>query len=66
MEIKQQFNAYIKYKRANLSSIENNQTTNHSQAIYTSRLLNPYTTIQQVSLRLIGMKVIRYYTLLNI
>ena len=31
------------YKKANLLAIENNQTTTHPQAIYTSRLLNPYT-----------------------
>ena len=42
-EIKQQFEAYIKYRKANLSFIENNQTTLHPEAMYTSRLLNPYT-----------------------
>src|SRR6201999_1371212 len=43
-EIKKQFKEAYKYKKANLLAIENNQTTNHPQAIYTSRLLNPYTT----------------------
>src|SRR5438045_1409134 len=42
-EIAEQFEEAYKYKRANLSVIENNQTTTHPQAIYTSRLLNPYT-----------------------
>ena len=49
-KIKKQFEEAHKYKKsyeykkANLSAIENNQTTSHPQAIYTSRLLNPYTT----------------------
>ena len=43
-EIVKKFEEAYKYKKANLSSIENNQTTTHPQAIYTSRLLNPYTT----------------------
>jgi putative copper resistance protein D len=39
------FKEAFKYKKANISLIENNQsTTTHPQAIYTSRLLNPYTT----------------------
>jgi len=42
-EIVKQFEEAYKNRRANLSPIENNQTT-HPQAIYTSRLLNPYTT----------------------
>ena len=43
MEIVKQFEEPFEYKRANLSPIENNQTITHSQAIYTSQLLNPYT-----------------------
>ena len=44
-EIEKQFEEAYKYKKANLSLIENNQlSTTHPQAIYTSRLLNPYTT----------------------
>ena len=43
-EIAKQFEEAYKYKRLNLLNIENNQTTSHPQAIYTSRLLNPYTT----------------------
>jgi len=42
-KIKQQFKEAYEYRKANLSAIENNQSTTHSQAIYTSRLLNPYT-----------------------
>ena len=42
-KIKQQFKEAYKYKKANLSAIENIQSTTHPQAIYTSRLLNPYT-----------------------
>ena len=42
-EIEKQFEKAYEYRRANLSAIENNQTTTHPQAIYTSRLLNPYT-----------------------
>ena len=42
-EIEKQFEEAYKYKKANLSAIENNQITIHPQAIYTSRLLNPYT-----------------------
>ena len=48
MEIRNRFGrtaveeAY-KYKKANLFAIKN-QTITHPQAIYTSRLLNPYTT----------------------
>ena len=43
MMIRKQFEEAHKYKRANLSAIEYNQTTTHPQAIYTSRLLNPFT-----------------------
>ena len=43
-EIEKQFEEAHKYRRANLLAVENNQTTTHPQAIYTSRLLNPYTT----------------------
>ena len=42
-EVKQQFEEAYAYRKANLSAIENTQTTTHPQAIYTSRLLNPYT-----------------------
>ena len=42
-EIVKQFEEAHKYKKANLLAIENNQTTTHPQAVYTSRLLNPYT-----------------------
>ena len=42
-KIKQQFEEAYEYRKANLSSIENNQLITHPQAIYTSRLLNPYT-----------------------
>jgi serine/threonine protein kinase len=48
-ELVKQFSEAYKYRRANLSSIENNQTT-HPQAIYTSRLLNPYTTSLNVKI----------------
>ena len=43
-EIEKQFEEAYEYKKENLSHIGNNQTTTHPQAIYTSRLLNPYTT----------------------
>jgi len=42
-EIKKQFKEAEEYRKANSLSIENNQQTTHPQAIYTSRLLNPYT-----------------------
>ena len=42
-EIKKQVEEADKYRKANLLSIENNQTTTHSEAYYTSRLLNPFT-----------------------
>ena len=44
-EMKKQFEKAYKYKKANPSAIKNDhQTITHPQAIYTSRLLNPYTT----------------------
>jgi serine/threonine protein kinase len=43
-EIIGQFEEAYKYRKANLSLIENNQLNTHPQAIYTSRLLNTYTT----------------------
>jgi hypothetical protein len=44
-EISKQFEETYKYKKVNLLSIESNhQSVIHPQAIYTSRLLNPYTT----------------------
>ena len=43
-EIVKQFKEAYEYKRAKLLLIENNQLATHPQAIYTSRLLNPYTT----------------------
>ena len=42
-EIANQFEEAYEYKKENLLDIENYQTTTHPQAIYTSRLLNPYT-----------------------
>jgi serine/threonine protein kinase len=42
-EVKRQFDEAEEYRIANFSSIENSQITTHPQAIYTSRLLNPYT-----------------------
>ena len=41
--IKSQFEMAEEYRKANLSSIENNQSATHPQAIYTSRLFNPFT-----------------------
>ena len=41
-EIEKQFEKAEKYRKANLLSIENNQSA-HPQAYYTSRLLNPFT-----------------------
>src|ERR1041384_5003514 len=38
-----QFKEAEKYRKANLSFIENSQLITHPQAIYTSRLLNPFT-----------------------
>jgi len=42
-EIKKQFEAAEKYRKQNPLSNEESQLTTHPQAIYTSRLLNPYT-----------------------
>ncbi|CAB5392195.1 unnamed protein product [Rhizophagus irregularis] len=42
-EIEKQFNETQEYRKENLLSIKNNKLTTHTQAIYTSRLLNPYT-----------------------
>jgi serine/threonine protein kinase len=42
-EINKQFNEAEKYRKANLLIVENNQPIIHPQAIYTSRLLNPFT-----------------------
>ncbi|CAB5392207.1 unnamed protein product [Rhizophagus irregularis] len=39
----EQFDDTQEYRKENLLSIKNNQFTTHKQAIYTSRLLNPYT-----------------------
>ena len=42
--IQKQFEEAEEFREANSSStIENNQSTTHPQAIYTSRLLNPFT-----------------------
>ncbi|CAB5389658.1 unnamed protein product [Rhizophagus irregularis] len=42
-EIEKQFNETQGYRKENFLSIKNNQLTTHTQAIYTSRLLNPFT-----------------------
>ncbi|CAB5388486.1 unnamed protein product [Rhizophagus irregularis] len=42
-EIEKQFNETQEYRKENFLSIKNNQLTTHTQAIYTSRLLNPFT-----------------------
>ncbi|CAB5308949.1 unnamed protein product [Rhizophagus irregularis] len=42
-EIEMQFKEAEEYRKANLSSIKNYQADTHPQAIYTSRLLNPFT-----------------------
>jgi serine/threonine protein kinase len=42
-EIQEQFNETQDYRKEILLSIKNHQLTTHAQAIYTSRLLNPYT-----------------------
>ncbi|RGB22331.1 hypothetical protein C1646_776264 [Rhizophagus diaphanus] len=42
-EIEIQFRQAKEYRRANLLSTENYQIVTHPQAIYTSRLLNPFT-----------------------
>ncbi|UZO17148.1 uncharacterized protein OCT59_008509 [Rhizophagus irregularis] len=41
-EIEVQFNEAEKYRKSNLSSIKNYQAAIHPQAIYVSRLLNPF------------------------
>ncbi|CAB5388455.1 unnamed protein product [Rhizophagus irregularis] len=38
-----QFDETEKYRKENFLSIKNNQLITHTQAIYTSRLLNPFT-----------------------
>ena len=43
-EIVKQFEEACRYKNANLLAIKNNQATTHPQAIYTTRLLNFFTT----------------------
>ena len=43
MKLKKQFKEAEEYRKTNLSSIKNNKLTTHPQAIYTSRLLNPFT-----------------------
>ncbi|GES75063.1 kinase-like domain-containing protein [Rhizophagus clarus] len=40
---KKQFEEAEEYRKANILSIENDQSTTHPQACYTSRLLNPFT-----------------------
>ncbi|PKB93325.1 kinase-like protein [Rhizophagus irregularis] len=42
-EIKKQFKEAEEYRKANISSIEINQSTTHPQASNISRLLNPFT-----------------------
>ncbi|CAB4440495.1 unnamed protein product [Rhizophagus irregularis] len=42
-EIKEKFEETQEYRKENLLSIKNNKSTTHTHAIYTSRLLNPYT-----------------------
>ncbi|CAB5388488.1 unnamed protein product [Rhizophagus irregularis] len=42
-EIEKQFNKTQEYRKENFLSIKNNQLTSHTQAIYTSRLLNSFT-----------------------
>jgi serine/threonine protein kinase len=42
-ETKKEFDEAEEYRKAILSSVENNPLTTNPQAIYTSRLLNPYT-----------------------
>ena len=42
-KIKKQFEEAEKFRKANPLSVENNQLITHPQAIYTSRLLNPFT-----------------------
>src|SRR5204862_310353 len=42
-EIEKLFKEAEEYRKANVSSVENNQQTTHPQAVYTSRLLNQFT-----------------------
>ncbi|CAB4399573.1 unnamed protein product [Rhizophagus irregularis] len=42
-ETKKEFDEAEEYRKANLSSVKNNPSTTHPQAIYTSRILNSYT-----------------------
>ncbi|POG65484.1 kinase-like domain-containing protein, partial [Rhizophagus irregularis DAOM 181602=DAOM 197198] len=42
-EIEVQFNEAEKYRKSNLTSVKNYQAATHPQAIYVSRLLNPFT-----------------------
>ncbi|CAB5382903.1 unnamed protein product [Rhizophagus irregularis] len=42
-ETETQFNETQEYRKENFLSIKNNQSTTHTQAIYTSRLLNSFT-----------------------
>ncbi|CAB5395811.1 unnamed protein product [Rhizophagus irregularis] len=42
-DIQMHFMKAEEYRKANLSSIKNYQIATHPQAIYTSRLLNPFT-----------------------
>ena len=42
-ETEKQFEKAQEYRKTNPLSIKNNQLTTHTQAIYTSRLLNPFT-----------------------
>ncbi|GBB99965.1 hypothetical protein RclHR1_00370006 [Rhizophagus clarus] len=42
-EFKKQFEEAEEYRKENILSIENGQSTTHPQAYYTSRLLNPFT-----------------------
>ncbi|GBC08410.1 hypothetical protein RclHR1_00810002 [Rhizophagus clarus] len=42
-EIEEQFKKTQEYRKANFLSIKNGQTITHTQAIYSSRLLNPFT-----------------------
>ncbi|CAB4380618.1 unnamed protein product [Rhizophagus irregularis] len=43
-EIRKQFEQTQEHRKENLLMIESNQLTTHTQVIYTSRLLNPFTS----------------------
>jgi serine/threonine protein kinase len=43
-EIEKQFKEAEEYRKSHLSSFEENKSITHTQAIYTPRLLNPYTS----------------------